>query len=205
MTTHLLGTGLTFLALLCAAPGSFAQDKAAAKAIYEATCAGCHGPGILGAPKLGDAAQWAPRAKAGIDALVKSATAGTPKGMPPKGGRADLTPAQLRSVIEYMISGGAATPSVAAAPKAAVKPDAKAAPAKVDASAPPQRAGAAAPCAQRLRLRLWQRRNRRRPQRLRRRQHPARRRAPPRPHRPSPQPLRWRRAAPHPHRRRVPR
>ena len=144
MTKHLLRAGLTFLALLCTAPGSFGQDKAAAKAIYEATCAGCHGPGILGAPKFGDTAQWAPRAKAGIDALVKSATAGTAKGMPPKGGRADLNAAQLRSVIEYMMSGGGATPSVAVAPKAAAKPEAKAIAAKSDVSAPPLPAGAAA-------------------------------------------------------------
>jgi c(7)-type cytochrome triheme protein len=114
-------------AMLLAALGSdaSAQAAAAAKAIYEASCAGCHGPGILGAPKFGDAAQWAPRAKGGIDALVKSAVAGTAKGMPPKGGRADLSEAQLRGVIEYMMGGGAK--AVAAAP----------APAKTPAAAPP--------------------------------------------------------------------
>ncbi|MFZ2649842.1 MAG: c-type cytochrome, partial [Burkholderiaceae bacterium] len=98
---------LVAAALLLAAMDSFAQDRAGAKAIYELSCVGCHGPGILGAPKFGDAAQWAPRAKAGIDALVRSATAGTAKGMPPKGGRTDLDSAQLRAVIEYMMSGGA--------------------------------------------------------------------------------------------------
>jgi c(7)-type cytochrome triheme protein len=107
------------------------------KAVYEASCAGCHGPGILGAPKFGDAAMWAPRAKAGIDALVKSAVAGTAKGMPPKGGRADLSEAQLRSVIEYMMSGGKAV----AAPAAI----AKANPAAPRAAAPVRAATAAAP------------------------------------------------------------
>ena len=92
--------------LALAAGSAAAQGAGAGKAIYEATCAGCHGLGILGAPKFGDAAQWAARGKP-IDALVKSAVAGTAKGMPPKGGRADLTDAQLRSAIEYMMGGGA--------------------------------------------------------------------------------------------------
>jgi c(7)-type cytochrome triheme protein len=121
---------LTAAALLAAAMDSFAQDKSGAKAIYESACAGCHGSGVLGAPKFGDAAGWAPRAKAGIDALVKSATAGTAKGMPPKGGRADLSAAQLREVIEYMMSGGKAAAKateVAAAKPVAAKPAATAA------------------------------------------------------------------------------
>jgi c(7)-type cytochrome triheme protein len=135
------------------AANSFAQDQAAAKAVYEASCVGCHGTGVLGAPKLGETAQWAPRAKAGIDALVKSATAGTAKGMPPKGGRADLSAAQLRNVIEYMMSGGvvakapaAAKPETkpAAVAKADVKTDLKADP---KAAAPAPVAAAPAPVA----------------------------------------------------------
>ncbi len=117
-----------------AATDSIAQDQAAAKAIYESTCMGCHGTGVLGAPKLGETAQWAPRAKAGIDALVKSATAGTAKGMPPKGGRADLSAAQLRSVIEYMMSGGVA--AKAAAPKVETKAATPKAEAKSAATTP---------------------------------------------------------------------
>ncbi|MBX3465132.1 MAG: cytochrome c5 family protein, partial [Planctomycetes bacterium] len=99
---RLLLAALTAVALLWAAADSFAQDRAAAKAIYDGTCAGCHGTGIAGAPKFGDAAQWAPRAKAGLDALVKSVLNGTAKGMPPKGGRADLSEAQVRAVVQYM-------------------------------------------------------------------------------------------------------
>ncbi|MEQ1806311.1 MAG: c(7)-type cytochrome triheme domain-containing protein [Burkholderiaceae bacterium] len=123
------------LVLLGAAADSVAQDQAAAKAVYESSCVGCHGTGVLGAPKLGDAAQWAPRAKAGIDALVKSATAGTAKGMPPKGGRADLSAAQLRSVIEYMMSGGVAA-KAAAPPKVEAKSATPKAEAKNTAAAP---------------------------------------------------------------------
>ena len=143
---------LLFTVLLALAAGpAAAQGAAGGKAIYEATCAGCHGLGILGAPKFGDAAQWAARGKP-IDALVKSAVAGTAKGMPPKGGRADLTDAQLRSAIEYMMGGGAKTAAAAPAAKAsAAAPAAKAsAPARTPAAAAAPtsaKAAAAAPAA----------------------------------------------------------
>ena len=114
-STLLRGLAALATAAAMASVAAQAQGQPAVKAIYDGTCGGCHGPGILGAPKFGDAAGWAARGK-GIDALVKSAVAGTAKGMPPKGGRADLTDAQLRAVIEYMMSGGAAKPATAAAP-----------------------------------------------------------------------------------------
>jgi c(7)-type cytochrome triheme protein len=119
---------LAAAALFLSAVDSFAQSGG--KTVYDSACAGCHGSGVLGAPKLGDAAAWGQRAKAagGIDGLVKSAIAGTAKGMPPKGGRADLGAAQLKEAIEYMMGGGkaaavaAAKPVEKAAPKVAEKP-----------------------------------------------------------------------------------
>ena len=119
-----------------------AEDAAAGKAVYDGGCIACHGSGVLGAPKLGDAAAWRPRAAGGLPALVNSARAG--KGsMPPKGGNAALSDDQLGNAISYMVaqSGGfpagggkaAAAPAgkVAAAPAAA----APAAKAPVDAAA----------------------------------------------------------------------
>ena len=73
------------------------------KKIFDSTCAACHSTGVAGAPKLGDKAAWAPRLKTGIDALLQSATKG--KGaMPPKGGNAALSDAEVRAAIEFMIS-----------------------------------------------------------------------------------------------------
>jgi cytochrome c5 len=58
---------------------------------------------VANAPKLGDKAAWAPRIKQGMNTLVQSATKG--KGaMPPKGGNASLSDADLRAAIEYMVS-----------------------------------------------------------------------------------------------------
>jgi c(7)-type cytochrome triheme protein len=92
---------------------ALAADDGGGKAIYDSVCVACHGAGVLGAPKFGDAAAWKARAAAGLPALVESAKAG--KGaMPPKGGNASLTDAQLLSVITYMVSSG--SPAAAAAP-----------------------------------------------------------------------------------------
>ena len=70
--------------------------------IYNAICTACHGTGAAGAPKRGDQAAWAPRLGQGIAGLVKSAAVG--KGnMPPKGGAADLSEAELKAVVEYLV------------------------------------------------------------------------------------------------------
>lgn len=116
------------------------------KALYDQVCAGCHAAGIIGAPKPGDAEAWKPRIAKGKDSLVRNAMQGTSRGMPPKGGRADLTEAQIRSAIEYMIAGlGAPAPAKAEA-KAAPPPAAAPAPAAAKPAAPVP-AAAAAPAA----------------------------------------------------------
>ena len=55
-------------------PGGHAAFVAAmnakAKALYEKTCAGCHETGVGGAPKLGDATNWGPRIKTGINTAI---------------------------------------------------------------------------------------------------------------------------------------
>src|SRR5204863_819746 len=80
-----------------------AGGAADGKKVYDSTCTACHTAGVANAPKLGDKAAWAPRIKQGMDALVQSAMKG--KGaMPPKGGNASLSDADLRAAIEYMVS-----------------------------------------------------------------------------------------------------
>lgn len=93
------------------------------KAIYEKTCVACHGTGAAGAPKLGDAAAWAPRIKTGQAALVASAIKG--KGvMPARGGNASLSNAEVQAAVSYIItqSGSGAKSAEAAAPTAAAAP-----------------------------------------------------------------------------------
>ncbi len=69
--------------------------------IYNKTCVACHASGAVGAPKTGNAEEWAPRMEKGMDALVQSANAGL-NAMPPKGMCFDCTDDQFKALIEYM-------------------------------------------------------------------------------------------------------
>lgn len=72
------------------------------EAIYTAVCAACHSTGVAGAPKTGDKAAWAPRIATGMATLLKVAASG--KGaMPPRGGGADLSDAELKAAVEYLV------------------------------------------------------------------------------------------------------
>ena len=82
--------------------------------IYNTTCVACHGTGVAGAPKKGDAAAWAPRIALGEDALVKSVMVG--KGaMPPKAGNPSLSDEQARAAIKYLTGSAEARKSAPAA------------------------------------------------------------------------------------------
>jgi cytochrome c5 len=97
-----------------AAPGARGGEE-----IVKAVCAACHGkPGIPTAPHMGDNAKWAPLAKQGLPKLVATAIKGTDKGMPPKGGAADLTDAEIARAIVFMVnqSGGSMKEPAAPAP-----------------------------------------------------------------------------------------
>ncbi|HJV74175.1 MAG TPA: c-type cytochrome [Noviherbaspirillum sp.] len=73
---------------------------ATGKAIYDTTCAACHGTGAAGAPKLGDKAAWAPRLK---DLAVAKASALNGKGfMPAKGGNSNLSKADVIAAVDYI-------------------------------------------------------------------------------------------------------
>ncbi|HYA46747.1 MAG TPA: c-type cytochrome, partial [Burkholderiales bacterium] len=77
--------------------------------VVKAQCVKCHRTGVNGAPKIGDRDAWVPRLKLGVDYLVRSAIRGH-GGMPPRGGQANLTDAELRSAIIYMFSPASAVP-----------------------------------------------------------------------------------------------
>jgi cytochrome c5 len=78
---------------------------AASKALYDANCAACHDSGMMGAPKPGDKAGWAPRIAQGVPVLISHANNGF-KGkvgmMPAKGGKATLTNEEIAKIVNYM-------------------------------------------------------------------------------------------------------
>ena len=110
------------------------------EAVYTSTCAACHGSGAAGAPKLGDAAAWAPRIAEGFDHMVMEAIEGE-GAMPPKGGNPDLDNIEVARAVAFMAnkSGGkfeepAAPAAPAAAPAAAPSPAAAEAALEADAA-----------------------------------------------------------------------
>lgn len=90
-------------AAAAAAPAASAADLALGEKVYGVTCLACHGAGVLGAPKLGDKTAWAPHMAKGVDTLHANALKGLNL-MPPKGGNAALTDAELKAAVDYMIS-----------------------------------------------------------------------------------------------------
>ena len=78
------------------------------EAVFSGLCVACHGAGVAGAPKVGDKKAWGPRIAQGFDTLVKHATEGY-KGMPPKGGGADLDPQEVARAVAWMADQGGAS------------------------------------------------------------------------------------------------
>ena len=92
------------------AAGQQADAKPAAidgKSVYQGACFACHGTGAAGAPKVGDKANWGPRIAQGGDKLKDHALngfQGSAGVMPPKGGRTDLSDAEVIAAMEYMVA-----------------------------------------------------------------------------------------------------
>lgn len=86
-----------------AKPAASTADAGKGRTVYQASCAACHATGAAGAPKLGDGADWKPRLGAGAGALQASALKG--KGaMPPKGGAAAASDAEIKVAVDYMVA-----------------------------------------------------------------------------------------------------
>ena len=93
-------------AMAPAAAAQPAQDLSG-EDIYKGACTACHGAGIAGAPKTGDAAAWAARVAQGMDTLNRHAIEGFQGEagyMPPRGGHSNLTDQQVRDAVQYMVS-----------------------------------------------------------------------------------------------------
>lgn len=85
-----------------AAPAAAKADAGKGKSVFDSACTACHTAGVAGAPKLGDKAAWAPRVKAGMDALYASSLKGK-NAMPPKGGNLSLADADVKAAVDYMV------------------------------------------------------------------------------------------------------
>jgi cytochrome c5 len=96
------------------------------KEIVEAVCGACHTAGLLGAPKIGDKAAWAPHLGMGLEHLTQNAIKGV-RQMPPRGGNPDLSDTEVARAIAYMANQAGANFK---------EPEAKPAPAAESATVP---------------------------------------------------------------------
>ncbi len=111
-------------------------------AVYAAQCVACHGAGVAGAPKFGDAAAWAPRIKTGYEALLNSALKG--KGAMGAQGGGDWDDREIAAAVVHMANAaGGSFPAPSAAPAAAASAPAAAAPAAAPAATPAPNAAVA--------------------------------------------------------------
>lgn len=85
--------------------------------VFQTQCAACHTTGAAGAPKLADAAAWAPRVKTGFDALLNSALKG--KGSMGAQGGGDFTDFEISRAVVYLANQGGAKFDEPKAPAAA--------------------------------------------------------------------------------------
>ncbi|MEJ2443118.1 MAG: cytochrome c5 family protein [Exilibacterium sp.] len=79
-----------------------AEGPRSGETIYQSKCLACHGSGVAGAPKFGDAAQWGPRVSQGIDTLYSHALNGL-NAMPPKGLCMDCSEEEIHGAVDYMV------------------------------------------------------------------------------------------------------
>jgi cytochrome c5 len=85
------------------AAGANSADAAqAGKALYTSVCATCHSVGLLGAPKFGDAAAWAPRLKEPMDTVYNYALHG--KGQMPAKGGSNASDEDVKAAVDYMVN-----------------------------------------------------------------------------------------------------
>ncbi|MDF2447306.1 MAG: putative cytochrome c5 [Moraxellaceae bacterium] len=83
-----------------AAPAAGGAPRAG-DVVYNASCAGCHGTGAAGAPKVGDKGAWGPRIAQGKATLYKHALAGI-RAMPPKGMCMICSDDEIKAAVDYM-------------------------------------------------------------------------------------------------------
>ncbi len=97
-----------------------ASDASALKTgeqVFSAQCVACHGAGVAGAPKFGDATAWGPRIGQGYDTLLQSALKGKGAMTPQSGG--DFSELEIGRAVAYMANKGGAKFAEPKAPDAA--------------------------------------------------------------------------------------
>lgn len=73
-----------------------------AQDVYNTYCTACHGTGVAGAPKLGDAVAWSERLAKGVDQVYAAAINGV-GAMPARGTCSDCSDDEMKAVVDYIL------------------------------------------------------------------------------------------------------
>jgi cytochrome c5 len=104
---------LLLATVLCTAFNVQRSVAASPEQTYMRDCAVCHLPGIAGAPKVGDKAEWSRRVRAGVNNVYRNALEGIPNtAMSAKGGQTDLSDDLVKAIVDYMLAAAALDASV---------------------------------------------------------------------------------------------
>lgn len=89
-------------ALLMASPELHAADPG--RSVYQANCSSCHDSGAGDAPRITRRDEWQGRFERGRSAMYEVAIRGKPgTAMAPKGGFAQLSDAEVRAAVDFML------------------------------------------------------------------------------------------------------
>ncbi|MFT6153366.1 MAG: cytochrome c5 [Bermanella sp.] len=89
---------------VCAAAGAAAASSGprSGSDVYGTFCTACHGSGVMGAPKTGDAVAWKARMVKGFDKTLANAISGINL-MPANGTCSDCSEEEIGNAIKYMM------------------------------------------------------------------------------------------------------
>ncbi|MEY1660801.1 c-type cytochrome [Isoalcanivorax beigongshangi] len=79
------------------------KEPRSGEAVFNSSCTACHSTGAAGAPRMGNAGEWASHIAKGIDTLYKHSIEGF-NAMPPKGLCMDCSDEELHAAVDYMVS-----------------------------------------------------------------------------------------------------
>ncbi|MCX7184797.1 MAG: c-type cytochrome [Nitrosospira sp.] len=92
---------LVFVLGVCISTTIAAQGIKSGEQVYTQACFACHAMGVQNAPKFGDKAAWHPLLKEGQHVVTAHGWVGQ-RGMPARGGRADLSLEEFARAVAYM-------------------------------------------------------------------------------------------------------
>ncbi len=94
------------LVLAFGGTGASAEEAASIDGglLYNTYCTICHKTGLNAAPKYGSKPLWAKRVAQGRDTVYANSINGL-RGMPPRGGFAQLTDEEIKAATDHMVKG----------------------------------------------------------------------------------------------------